>query len=130
MSNVINEYYDLIVKISKEYIDEEYKNYDDWDELYEDMTMSLTGNDGSYQFGYDSSMVEKIIWEDEFISYCREELSYDLGELILKGRSYVECIARYFIYDYYIGTILEIYYDELREAYEEELDELDSQEDY
>lgn len=112
--SVINDYKEMLYLIGNDWIEENYEDYNNFDYLYDDMTMVITGNDGGTPEGYSKSMAREVIWEDEFISYC-EDICTDIGELMKRGEEVIDCYARYMVCDYYLYNKFEEHFRELKE---------------
>ena len=103
----------------KKFIDENYEQYDDFQELFDDIENddSVTGNmSGSYTFNsYKAKKnVADIIWDNEFADeLC--EVGTSLDEIMKQGPEAVDVWARYLAVNYnYIS--LEKYYNDCRGA--------------
>lgn len=112
MIDVINWYKENIFDEATDWLDERFSDYVDtsWDEIWDDLCMEITGNDGSRPLSYDRDIVHHVIWEPDFISYCRE-LDTNIGDLLEKGEEVVDCWARYMILDYFLSIEIQKYWE-------------------
>lgn len=107
-----------VLEDAKEYIEENAKYYDTWDEMYDELFLSdyVTGNgSGSYTFCTETAKenVVGIIFDDDAISAFRD-FGYE-GIPTEKGPESVDVIARCIALGYVSGE-LEMYFDDTRYA--------------
>lgn len=114
MSNLIDEYINLVHEEADLWFEEEYDRDvypadrdTAWDEAWDDMAMDVTGNNGNAKYTPDE-YIKEIVWDSDFIGYC-EEMGTNIGELIKRGIDVIDCYARYYILDYCLAA--ELYND-------------------
>lgn len=121
----VTEYIDNIKEDCIDYIEENLGDYDDFDELYGDMQMSVTGNaDGSYYCN--AIKAEKaladVLFNDEVNQLCKD-LGYANGIPMEKGPEACDVIVRVVLMDSYIYN----WARELWDSKQEEKEELDKE---
>jgi hypothetical protein len=106
----IYKYKNIVAREAKNWIDEHFDEYNDWDYLWDDMAMEVTGNDGSYK-DTPSSLIHDIVWDADFFQYCTEACT-DVGEVMSHGETVTDVWARYMILDYFLNDFLYTYWQE------------------
>lgn len=108
----------------REYIEENLDYYTNFAQLYEDMQMTVTGNDcGSYYCNTlkAEKALEGVIWDDEVNDLCKG-LGYENGIPMDQGAEAADVIVRYVLMDQLYSN-LEEYFNDLKEDYEEDIDD-------
>ena len=111
----------------EDFINDQYKDYNDWDSIYDEMFVNdgVTGNSsGSYTFNTYTAKknVEELVWGDDFINELNG-MGMNLAECIKGGPESMDVIARCLALPY-ASSYLEKLFNELKEEEaEEEADE-------
>jgi hypothetical protein len=88
-----------------------YHNEQSFDEIYDEMSLEVSGNDTGRRMGFHRNSAATILFNDEFLTYIKD-LGADLQEIILNhGAEGVDVWAAYFI--------LEKHYDKFQEEWNE-----------
>lgn len=124
-----NEYIIQVKSDAKDVITKSACRYDDWDDMYDDLFVddSVTGNgSGSYTFNHIRAQeyTKDLFWDDDFIEACREMGYENISDVASGGPEGMDVIARCLALGY-CSSILEDYFDEVREEAEAQSEEED-----
>ena len=113
-----NDYCEDVLIRGKQFIDENFESYDDFDSLFDDMFMSddVTGNaSGSYTFDAHLAQenVKDAIFDNEIISMFQDS-STDIASTLAAGAEALDVTIRCLVL-YDIAYKLEDYYDQKAE---------------
>lgn len=114
-TSTINNLVALVDEAAREWLDDNYDCYDDFDSAYEDLQMDdcVTGNMSGRCSFHDDDIAHEIIWEEEFQRYVYD-FGCELGDLIIRGEETIFVYACYMALDYFLWFFLHDYFYKLK----------------